>query len=415
MEHMAIGKLADEDQDRIDEQMDALYESGDDPYALEPMRHKALKIHSDTPMNAETPEHLLTENYLTPPSLFYIRNHHPVPLLTEDQIRNFKLEIDLSAIGKGKKRISLDDLKKMPKVEVTTTLQCSGNRRSGFNEFQRTSGTTWGQGAVSTAKWGGVRLTDLLKYAGMEDPLRAQEEDGMEHVRFHALDDMMASIGIEKAMNPYGDVIICYEMNGEPLPRDHGFPLRAIVPGYAAVRNVKWVKKIEVAETEAEGPWQRGLNYKTLPPSVSDAKKIDLEQMPSMTEASLFSGITHIETDSFDETPKAGQTVIVKAKGWAWAGGGRNIVRVDITGDNSKTWTSANLLQGKEQKFGKAWAWTFWEAEVPATVQDDGSIVLKSKSVDLAFNVQPESCQHTWNVRGLGNNSWYEKKLSVAH
>jgi hypothetical protein len=215
MEHMVVGKLTEEDQEAIDEQMEALYDTQEDPYSLEPLRHTALKVHSDQPMNAEVPEELLTQHYLTPPSLFYIRNHHPVPHLTEDQIKNYNVEIDLSAYGKDTLKISLDDLKKMPKVEVTATLQCSGNRRSGFNEFERTSGTKWGQGAISTAKWGGVRLRDLLTHAGLEDPIDAQENGKMEHVRFHSLDGMMASIGIEKAMNPYGDVVLCYEMNGD--------------------------------------------------------------------------------------------------------------------------------------------------------------------------------------------------------
>ena len=83
-------------------------------------------------------------------------------------------------------------------------------------------------------------------------------------------------------------------MNGVPLPRDHGSPLRVIVPGYAAVRNVKWVEKIEVSKEEAEGPWQRGLNYKTLPPGVVDANEVRLEEMPSITEQSVYSGITTI-------------------------------------------------------------------------------------------------------------------------
>jgi sulfite oxidase len=123
----------------------------------------------------------------------------------------------------------------------------------------------------------------------------------MEHVRFYSLDGMMASIGVEKALSPYGDCLLAYEMNDEPLPRDHGFPLRIIVPGYAAVRNVKWLNKIELAATEAEGPWQRGLNYKTLPPAVTDASEVQLDRMPSMLEVSLFSGITQMKI-SF--TPK---------------------------------------------------------------------------------------------------------------
>merc|ERR1719329_708833 len=272
-------------------------------------------------MNAEVPEHLLTKDYLTPPDIFYIRHHHPVPFLTADEVENFELEIDLGGYGSGKKKISLKEIQQMPKVEITATLQCSGNRRGGYNDFERTSGTSWGQGAISTAKWGGVRLRDLVKQMGLEDEFEAQEKGKLEHVRFHAMDGMMASIGIEKAMNPYGDVILCYEMNGKPLTRDHGYPLRVIVPGYAAVRNVKWVQKIELSKEEAEGPWQRGLNYKVLPPSVTDAKKVDLSKIPSMMELSVQSGITSIVPQSKSATtPKPGDTIMVKASGWAYSG-----------------------------------------------------------------------------------------------
>jgi sulfite oxidase len=411
MEHMAIGRLAEADQEVIDEQMNVLEK--DDPYAREPLRHKVLVVHSDTPMNAETPSRLLTSNYLTPSALFYIRHHHPVPFLSEKDIHDYRLKVDLTAYGKGVVSFSMDELKKMKKVEVTATLQCSGNRRAGFNDLKRTSGTPWGQGAVSTAKWGGVRLADLLEFAGLEDAFEAEDEMGLEHVRFHALDGMSASIGIEKALNPYGDVIVCYEMNDEPLPRDHGFPLRIIVPGYAAVRNVKWVEKIELAKTEAVGAWQRGLNYKTLPPAVTDAKNVNLEEMPSMTEVSTFSGITHSNVVS-EAKATPGNTVTMKAEGWAWAGGGRNIVRVDVTGDGGKSWATATLTEGKQQRFGRSWAWVFWECDVPAVVHEDGTVQLASKAVDLAFNSQPESSDHGWNVRGLGNNAWYKQTVKVC-
>ena len=328
MEHMAIGRLHDDDQEKINEQMAVLEE--EDPFAREPPRHKALKVHVDTPMSAETPVRLLTKSFLTPNSLFYIRHHHPVPFLTEKDIHNYRLKIDLSAYGKGVTSISLDELQKMEKVEIVATLQCSGNRRSGFNSFHRTSGTTWGQGAISTAKFGGVRLSHLLQHCGLDDPVAAQEKCGMEHVRFFSMDGMMASIGIEKATSHYGDVIVCYEMNGEPLPRDHGFPVRIVVPGYAAVRSVKWLEKIELSTSEAEGPWQRGLSYKILPPGVTDAKDVDLNEMPSVSEASLFSGISKMERVD-GKIPEPGDRVTIRASGWAWAGGGRNVVRVDLT------------------------------------------------------------------------------------
>jgi len=405
MEHMAVGRLDEADQAAIDEGLEELEK--DDPYEKEPMRHMSLHVHSDTPANMEVPAHLLTNNYLTPASLFYVRHHHPVPFLTPKQLLEFRLKVDLTACGGGPKEFSVDELKKMPKTEVTVTLQCSGNRRSGFNTKMRTSGTPWGQGAISTAKFGGVRLLDVLKAAGMDDPQVVEDKLGVEHVRFQSLDGMMSSLHLQKAANPYGDVIIAYEMNGEPLPRDHGYPLRLVVPGYAAMRSVKWLDKIELSTEESEGPWQRGLNYKPLPPNITDAKGIDLSTIRSMTEVSLFSGITSIENMSTGRA-QPGDRVKVVARGWAWSGGGRNIVRVDLTSDDGATWETAKLKEGSDQKFGRAWAWTFWECEIPeAVVREDGSVRLASKAVDLAYNVQPESADPLWNVRGLGNNSWY--------
>lgn len=420
MEGMLVGELLDADQEKVDLEMERLEETADDPYAFEPYeeRNEALIVHSEQPMNAEVPEHLLTKDFLTPPDLFYIRHHHPVPLLSRDDAENFRLEVDLGSYGGGKKTISLRDIRRMPKVEITATLQCSGNRRGGYNAFKRTSGTSWGQGAISTARWGGVRLRDLIKRVGLEDEIDAQENGKLEHVRFHAMDGMSASVGIEKAMNPYGDVILAYEMDGKPLPRDHGYPLRAIVPGYAAVRNVKWVRKIELATEEAEGPWQRGLNYKVLPPSVTDAQTVDISEVPSMMELSVQSGITSVVPvppgGGATNNNEPGETILVRAKGWAYSGGGRNIVRVDVTGDGAKSWTPATLSEGKDQRRGRAWAWTFWECTLPATVGADGSVKVQTKGVDSAFNSQPDSAGHNWNVRGLANNSWYSKKVPAG-
>lgn len=401
LEPMAIGRLDDADQEKVDSHMEKLEEA--DPYAREPKRHPALLVHSETPMNAEVPEHLLTRSFLTPNHLFYIRHHHPVPFLMPSEINDYKVTIDLTSYNGTKIDVSLHDIKKLPKIERVVTLQCSGNRRGNFNAKERTSGTPWGQGAMSTAKFGGAKLKDVLKLAGLNEDIEDQ------HVRFHSKDGMMASIGTEKALNPYGDCIVAYEMNGEALPRDHGFPLRMIVPGYAAVRNVKWLDKIELSQEEAEGSWQRGLNYKILPPSVKDASTVELNKMPSVSEVSLFSGITKLQfLHKIDES-----VVRVKVGGWAWAGGGRNIVRVEVTADNAKSWDMATLTEGADQKHGRAWAWVFWECELDAQLYPDGTIRVASKAVDMCFNSQPESLDNIWNLRGLGNNSWYSTSFHI--
>lgn len=419
MEDLLIGRLDEKDQSAIDDQMEKIVNENVDPYAHEPKRSPMLIVHGDTPMNAEVPAEVLTQQYLTPNEYFYIRHHHPVPIMMQKDIDNYTIEVDVSEFmdkkdegGKAQSvKLTMDDLKKLPKVEYIATLQCSGNRRGQMNDVKRTSGTCWSQGAISTAKWGGVLLTDVLKAAGVEDPIALAKKDGIQkYARFDSLDDMKASIHLEKAVDPFGDVILAYEMNDEPLPRDHGFPVRVVVPGYAAVRQVKWLKKIEIASTESEGAWQRGLNYKTLPPNITDASTIDLEKMPSMTEVAVFSGITAMEVSKKDLGKKQ---ATVKAMGWAWAGGGRNIVRVDITGDGGKTWVPADITQGGDQPFGRAWAWVFWEVEVPAIIKSNGTVEIHSKAVDLAFNSQPDDVSHSWNVRGLGNNSWYKAAVKA--
>ena len=176
-------------------------------------------------------------------------------------------------------------------------------------------------------------------------------------------------------------------MNDKPLTRDHGYPLRLIVPGYAAVRNVKWISKLALNKEESEGPWQRGLNYKILPPAAMDASGVDLDKMPGLTEEPVISGITNLEkvpTSHEHRNAKPGDTVMVSASGWAWAGGGRNIVRVDVTGDDGKSWETATITQGGNQPFGRAWAWVFWECKnVPAKVMEDGNVEVSCKVSDF--------------------------------
>ncbi|MGH7974353.1 MAG: molybdopterin-dependent oxidoreductase, partial [bacterium] len=116
------------------------------------------------------------------------------------------------------------------------------------------------------------------------------------HVRFNSIDGMNCSINLEKASSKYGECIFAYEMNGMDIPRDHGFPRRAIAPGYVGVRNVKWLNRVELSSEEADSAFQRGLNYKILPPSVREAKSVDFTKIPAMLEASVFSGITKLET-----------------------------------------------------------------------------------------------------------------------
>ena len=181
----------------------------DDPYADEPERHGALRLLSETPCSGESPQTLIFDNWLTPNALFFVRNHHPVPRLDP---ATYTLRVD--GLGVTPRDFSLSDLEALPKAEVVATLQCGGNRRGDLDVHKRTSGNSWGAGAISNARWGGVYLRDVLMECGLTSPLRA----GVEHVQFEGEDGTKASIPASKALSEYGDVLLAYEMNGAPLP-----------------------------------------------------------------------------------------------------------------------------------------------------------------------------------------------------
>lgn len=391
LEKMRIGNLADP----------PAPVTGDDPYSLDPDRHPGLIFHNNKPCNAELPSELMMDSWLTPNAVWFIRHHHPVPVIDQEK---FRLVIE----GEGAKRVdlTLEDIKsRFLKREVATTIQCGGNRRSELDKVCKTSGIGWGVGAVSTAKWGGVYLREVLMHcAGVS--LEAVEWSGIKHVVFHGIDDMQASIPIEKALSPYGDVLLAYEMNGEPLPAEHGAPVRVVVPGVVGVRNVKWVGRICTSKVEAEGPWQRGIAYKGFSPMIKDVKGVDLDNVLSIQEMPVQSIIV---------SPKPGATVELddlELKGFAWSGGGRSIVRVDVSLDGGKTWIEAEAKEGKEQHPTRAWAWTFWEATVPIPPELIGKeIDVLCRATDSSYNTQPERPEPIWNLRGLNCNCWHHVKI----
>ncbi|XP_053564091.1 sulfite oxidase, mitochondrial [Bombina bombina] len=378
-----------------------------DPYALDPPRHPILKLNSKKPFNAEPPAALLTESFITPNELFFKRNHLPVPEINPD---DYQLVVDRSQ-GADEEQpliLSLSDLKtKFRRYEITSTLQCAGNRRSEMNAVKLVKGLDWGIAAISTACWAGARLRDVLLDAGYtEDTPKAK------HVIFEGLDRDLtgtnygASIPFEHAMSKESDVLLAYEMNGETLPRDHGFPLRVIVPGVVGARNVKWLGRILISEEESRSHWQQN-DYKGFNPCI-DWDTVDFASSPAIQDLPVQSAITEPRPGQKIHPSPEGQFTV---KGYAWSGGGRKIVRVDVSLDGGNTWKVAELT-GEEQNTGKAWAWKQWKlsASLPTDVTE---ITIICKAVDSSYNVQPDTVAPIWNLRGVLNNSWHRVQVTV--
>ncbi|XP_076357299.1 sulfite oxidase isoform X1 [Tachypleus tridentatus] len=399
MEEYRIGNLRVEDRGYTTANMA-------DPYAAEPKRHHILQPRSVKPFNAEPPLSLLVDSFITPNELFFIRNHLPVPEIIPEEY-----ELEISGIGIKKEVVlTLEELKtKFLKHTITTTIQCAGNRRSEINKIKKVKGLDWGSAAISTAEWSGARLLDVLKYAGAD-----LNHKDIKHVEFEGLDtdpahqSYGASVPAEKALNPNADILLAYEMNGNEIPRDHGYPVRAIVPGVVGARNVKWVGRVVLADDESHSHWQRR-DYKGFSSSC-DWDTADFDKAYSIQELPVQSAIC---------IPLDGATVstvngAIKTKGYAWSGGGRKIIRVDVSVDQGETWISANLNQDDSSIY-QSWAWTLWEADIPLpeNARPGTQVELICKAVDSSYNVQPETFEPLWNIRGVLATAWHRVTVTI--
>jgi sulfite oxidase len=376
----------------------------DDLFQHDPKRDPSLIYQTEKPCNAETPGNLLTD-FLTPLRLFFVRNHFWVP---RDGEAPGSLTIGLS--DGEEMTYSLDDLKsKFKEHTITVTLQCSGNRRSHMSKsaLGKTSGLQWDIGAIGTAEFSGVRLRDVLKDAGYcvegdcPAPKQCATDDCDKHVEFTSPSDTYAvSIPLQTAINPQADVLLAWDMNGEPINRDHGGPIRAVVPGTTAARSVKWLGKVSIGCDESASQWQQR-DYKCFGPNVKQTqlKGEDWEEAQAIQETPVQSAITNIL--------KANGNNKTTVQGFAYSGGGRSIVRVDVSADGGKTWKQADLHKD-QAKGSRRWAWTMWSIQWPKDeIKPGQETEFVVKAVDDSYNTQPETFEGTWNFRGLCANAWY--------
>ncbi|KAK5615671.1 hypothetical protein CRENBAI_023645 [Crenichthys baileyi] len=401
-----VGELSPED---LKKQEDA---KSLDPYSSDPERHPVLRVKCKKPFNAEPPPEILGDSYITPHVLFFKRNHLSVP-----QVDPASYRLNVEGFPGGALSLSLEDLKtRFPKHTIIATMQCAGNRRSEMNKVKRVNGLNWGITAIGNAKWSGVRLRDVLLAAGFGPEVAKWAR----HVHFEGLDKDVTgtaygtSIPINKAISEEGDVLLAYEMNGEDIPSDHGFPVRVVVPGVVGARSVKWLGRIVISAEESSSHWQQH-DYKGFSPG-TDWKKVDPKSAPAIQELPVQSAIT-VPADGA-VIDRSNETLTVK--GYAWSGGGREVVRVDVSLDGGKTWQVAQLRSGDEGQPtepspppGRAWAWKLWELTAPLPPEAE-ELEIICKAVDNSYNVQPDTIPPIWNLRGLLSNAWHRVKVKVT-
>ncbi|KAF9407954.1 hypothetical protein BGZ94_002498, partial [Podila epigama] len=261
------------------------------------------------------------------------------------------------------------------------------------------------------AVWAGPRLCDILRdVAGIPADLFHEMIRDF-HVNFEADDHVhedtsyASSIPLRKAMDPLGDVILAVEMNGRPLTREHGFPIRVIVPGYIGARSVKYLQKIIVQPHESESFFQRR-DYKILPPWVNSSN-VDMswDAAASLNEMNVQSVICTPQDNAIIFSCKG-----LHVKGYAIAGGGRAIYRVELSTDGGQSWEPVDkIVQVPDKKSGMYWSWALWEKHLPWLAENSELVV---RAYDASGNVQPED--PIWNYRGVMNNAWSRCKNVVV-
>jgi len=315
-------------------------------------------------------------DYITPIDRFFVRTHVYTPRVDRDQWR-LSLEGDLTT----PLTLTIDDLRRMPSAEVVSVLECAGNGR-GFYEPSM-PGLQWGHGAVGNGRWRGVRLADVLKRAGLKSSAKEVLFNGAD-VPIGMMPDFQRSIPIAKALHPA--TLLAYEMNGETLPVEHGFPLRLIVPGWAGDSWIKWVTSISVLDREHDGFWMaRAYRHpgRGVPPGTS----VPPEQMQP---------VTSLRVKSVIYDPREPASLVagkpITFRGAAWSGDAGPVTRVEVSVDEGRSWSSATMPGNQRTDFG----WRLWSYRW--TPRREGEYTLMTRARDAAGNTQP--LEQEWNPSG---------------
>jgi sulfite dehydrogenase (cytochrome) subunit A len=337
------------------------------------------------PPNYETPLSYFSSEF-TPNESFFVR-YHLSGIPEEIDVAQWKLTIGGEGVGKPLE-LSVSELRSgFEPVEVAAVCQCSGNRR-GFSE-PHVTGVQWGLGAVGNALWRGARLKDLLKRVDLRSETIEIVFNGADTPVVDGTPDFIKSLPLEKALDD--NTLIAYEMNGAPLPHYNGFPLRVVVPGWAATYWVKHLDTIEASTKPFTGFWMK-TSYR-IPTGKFPIVQHFLTQMNATTEP-----ITEMVVNSMVTAPEHGHTMraaeTVEVRGLAWDGG-YGVKRVEFSVDGGQAWREAEL--GKD--VGR---FAFRAFRFPFTPPSAGAYQVMARASNSVGQTQAEKL--IFNPAGYHNN-----------
>ncbi|KAK7957038.1 uncharacterized protein PG986_006260 [Apiospora aurea] len=386
-----------------------------------PRDSRLIRLTGIHPFNTEAPlSELYNEGFLTSKDLHFVRNHGHVPNVEDDEVLNWEFSIE-GMVEQPIKLTLADLLKDFDQVTYPVTLVCAGNRRKEQNVVRKTKGFSWGAAGLSTALWTGVVIGDLLK--------RAIPKRGARYVCFEGADKLPngyygTSVKLNWAMDPNRGILVAHKMNGETLHPDHGKPLRVVVPGQIGGRSVKWLKKIIVTAAPSDN-WYHIYDNRVLPTMVDPEMSANLPETWKDERYAIYDLNTNSATcypAHGEKVSTAGTANLYAVRGYAYAGGGKRVTRVEITLNKGKTWLLANIVYPEDEyrqapdddtlhggRLDVSWrescfCWCFWHLDIPidSLAQADDIMV---RAMDESMMVQPRDMY--WSVLGMLNNPWF--------
>lgn len=343
-------------------------------------------VRSSRFLDLEMPPEFAT-SWITPVNHFYVRNHMFEPASFD--VNDWRISLGGEVTSPA--TLTIADLHALPQHTVVNTLECAGNGRT----FQRPQvpGIQWGKGTVGNARFRGPRLRDILQ--------KAEVKTNGKYVMFHGADTIPGkvppftrSIPLEKVLDE--DTLLATHMNDEPLSENHGFPVRALVPGWVGAASCKWLTEIKVLDKEFEGNFMKpGYRFPNHPGKPGEAiNPDDTHPLTSLVVKSLIA--------LPDNATLTGRTH--KIQGTAWAGEA-DIVKVEISTDGGSTWKAAKLGHEKAKYAWRMWSFSWKEPK-------SGDYTILSRATDNQGRTQPATA--VWNPSGYLYNAYDQVKVHVA-
>ena len=344
---------------------------------------KPMITYSNRPPLLESVRSTFTSG-ITPNDEFFVRWHLP-EIPTKLNPHTYTIKID--GLVKKELKITIDELKNnFEQVEVTAVLQCGGNSRSAFDPIP--GGIQWGIGAVGCAKWKGVRLLDVLEYAGLEKDAHWIGFNGKDNPAYFEAPDFIRELALDELND---SVILAYEMNGEDLPYLNGYPVRLVVPGYYSDSWIKMLDRITVTN-KYKSYFYMDRGYR-IPDNETESETPEHHFKP--TKPITFMNVKSIIGYPQNDTKLALNSQVV-VRGVAFDGG-HGIKDVFVSVDNGKTWEKALLKHGEDR-------YAFTEFRYSFKPTQRGKLKIMSKAVDRLGNEQRFAKDIPWNHGGYKYN-----------